>query len=151
MRNMRNNDSDSGRMGLRSYSPNSDNLTAGREGPQQQRKLKTNSRSANCTVHPTNGQIDGRCPDVTCEARRGVPYMTCRKMFYPLSPLCPQNLYCLSANLIPFLIPLPLLCGRHIWKPPSTSLCRCAEGMEEATRSSSITQKLNGGAAATWQ
>ena len=104
---MRNNDSDSGRMGLRSYSPNSDNLTAGREGPQQQRKLKTNSRSANCTVHPTNGQIDGRCPDVTCEARRGVPYMTCRKMFYPLSPLCPQNLYCLSANLIHFLTPSP--------------------------------------------
>ena len=125
-------------MGLRSYSPNSDNLTAGREGPQQQRKLKTNSRSANCTVHPTNGQIDGRCPDVTCEARRGVPYMTCTNIFYPLSPLCPQSLYCLSANLIPFLIPLPLLCGRRIWKPPKI---RCTATFEIDVRLVSATLK----------
>ena len=39
-------------------------------------------------------------------------------LFYPLPPLCPQNLYCLFANLVHFLPLLPLLCGRLIWKPP---------------------------------
>ena len=41
--------------------------------------------------------------------------------FLTLSPpLCPRNLYCLSANLLHILTPLPgpLLCGRHIWKHP---------------------------------
>ena len=38
--------------------------------------------------------------------------------FDPLPPLCPPNLYCLSAYLGYFLTP-PMF-GRHIWKPPKT-------------------------------
>ena len=33
--------------------------------------------------------------------------------------LCLQNIYSLSANLLHFLTPSSLLCGRHIWKPPN--------------------------------
>ena len=36
--------------------------------------------------------------------------------FTPYSFLWPQNLYCLSTNMLHFLIPIPPS-GRHIWKP----------------------------------
>ena len=35
----------------------------------------------------------------------------------PKPPSLPQNLYCLSANLVHFFTPSPFMRGRHIWKP----------------------------------
>ena len=57
---------------------------------------------------------------------RGLPYKTSTRLlvfFTPCTPLCPQNQYCLSANLLNILTPPPLHCVRHthIWGPRSSS------------------------------
>ena len=46
--------------------------------------------------------------------------------FTRIPPLSPQNLYCLSANLLHFLTPSRLLCGRHLWNIPLSGRGRSA-------------------------
>ena len=55
-----------------------------------------------------------RCTSCLTEPKGASTYDVHRIMafFDPLPPLCPQNIYRLSAKLQHFLAPSPLLCGR---------------------------------------